>query len=287
MQVLNTVKDWFRQQGAGEITRLEALAGGCINDTLRIFTANQTVLVLKQLPDAPDNFFAAEAAGLRALAATASLRVPQVIHVDAQFLLLEDLGNGSAGRDYWQNLGSGLAALHAQAQPSFGFTADNYCGRTPQQNPPMTDGFAFFARYRLLALGRQAQARGLLTVAELALLEKVADRLPDWIPQQAPALLHGDLWSGNVHCDARGQAALIDPACYWGWPEAELAMTTLFGAFAADFYRTYSEASGMAHDWRERASLYNLYHLLNHLLLFGGSYHAQVLSILQRYGGRS
>jgi fructosamine-3-kinase len=115
-------------------------------------------------------------------------------------------------------------------------------------------------------------------------LDSIATRLDRWIPAQAAVLIHGDLWSGNIHCDNRGQPALIDPACYWGWAEAELAMTTLFGGFAPAFYDAYAAASGLEADWRERASLYNLYHLLNHLLLFGGSYAQSVSAILDRYG---
>jgi fructosamine-3-kinase len=180
-------------------------------------------------------------------------------------------------------LGRGLAALHRQEQPEFGFGADNYCGSTPQANPLMQDGWEFFARHRLLALAKPAQQRRLLNSAELRQVEDVAGRLADWIPAQPAVLLHGDLWSGNIHCDSRGLPALIDPACYWGWAEADLAMTTLFGGFDPRFYATYLECSGMQADWRERAPLYNLYHLLNHLLLFGGVYLDQVKQVLNRY----
>jgi fructosamine-3-kinase len=123
----------------------------------------------------------------------------------------------------------------------------------------------------------------LLERADLNRLENIASRLSNWIPQQPPVLLHGDLWSGNVHCDAQGSPALIDPACYWGWAEAELAMTSLFGGFEPDFYTSYAECSGMDSDWPERAPLYNLYHLLNHLLLFGGSYLGSIRQICRRF----
>ena len=114
-------------------------------------------------------------------------------------------------------------------------------------------------------------------------VERVCDRLPELIPEQAPALLHGDLWSGNVHAGPDGLPVLIDPAVYQGWPEAELAMTRLFGGFDQAFYDAYESSYPVLADWRERIPLYNLWHLLNHLSLFGRSYLQEVDSILRRY----
>lgn len=277
-----TFEDWLLDNGYGEIRQRQPLGGGCINDVSRLHTSRGTI-VLKQNPAAPRDMFLAEAEGLKALAATGAIKIPTVLHQQQDYLLLEDLGQSSKGSDYWAQLGERLAALHSQAQPQFGFTMDNYCGATRQLNPLLDAGHDFFAEHRLMALGRRAFEAGLMDTTRLQQLESVAARLEHWIPEQAAVLIHGDLWSGNVHCDLGGQPALIDPACYWGWAEAELAMTTLFGGFAPRFYEAYSAASGMDSDWQERASLYNLYHLLNHLLLFGGSYLQSVASILKRY----
>lgn len=284
MEPLASVADSLRKLGHGTITQVQPLGGGCINDTMRIRCGNSTRVVLKQQPAAAPDFFAAEAVGLRALSDTGSLRVPEVLLVTREFLLLEDLGDGKPRVDFWQSLGRGLAALHREPRAEFGFGADNYCGRTPQVNSPTRDGFEFFGQHRLLSLARQARDRSLLNKADLDAVEYLAGHLSRWIPPQVPVLLHGDLWSGNVHCDRQGEPALIDPACYWGWAEAELAMTTLFGAFDPRFYASYLEQSGMDTRWRERAPLYNLYHLLNHLLLFGGSYAAQVRGVLRHFG---
>ena len=274
---------WLRNNGYGEVTRMETLSGGCINRSSRLHFDQAAPLVLKQNDQAVAGMFRAEAVGLQALASAQALRVPAVIHCANDFILLEDLGQGHAQAPYWQDLGTGLATLHRDRKPQFGFSIDNYCGTTPQLNSATQDGFAFFANCRLLNLATQALQRRLLEGADLNCLENIASRLSNWIPQQPPVLIHGDLWSGNVHCDAQGNPALIDPACYWGWAEAELAMTSLFGGFEPDFYASYAECSGMDSDWPERAPLYNLYHLLNHLLLFGGSYLGSIRQICRRF----
>lgn len=278
-----SLEDWLLDNGYGAIRRRQMLGGGCINDVSRLCTSRGTI-VLKQNSAAPGDMFRTEAEGLEALAAARAIRIPKVLHHAQDYLLLEDLGESSTAGDYWTLLGEQLAALHAKPQPQFGFTMNNYCGATTQINTLTGNGHQFFAEQRLMELGHRAYETGLLDSTRRQQLDSIATRLDRWIPAQAPVLIHGDLWSGNIHCDNRGQPALIDPACYWGWAEAELAMTTLFGGFAPAFYDAYAAASGLEADWRERASLYNLYHLLNHLLLFGGSYAQSVSAILDRYG---
>jgi fructosamine-3-kinase len=114
-------------------------------------------------------------------------------------------------------------------------------------------------------------------------LEGLCGRLEALVPKQGPALLHGDLWNGNVLFDTLGQPVLIDPACYWGWPEAEIAMCALFGGFPQSFYTSWESAARPETGWRERLPIYQLYHLLNHLNLFGGAYHTQVMATLRRF----
>lgn len=274
---------WLRQAGRGTIVAFTPAAGGCISQAGVLSLADGDSLFLKYHAAAPEDFYAAEAAGLDALRNASDLHVPGVIHAGHHFLLLDNLGHGAPATGYWERLAEGLAAQHAVRQAAFGFVMDTYCGLTRQQNPLTPCGAEFFARHRLAALGDQALARNLLEPADRLALDRLLQRLPGLVPEQPPVLVHGDLWSGNIHCDREGHPALIDPACYWGWAEAELAMTTLFGNFAPGFYRAYESAAGIARDWRERAGLYNLYHLLNHLLLFGGGYLAQVRSVLGRF----
>jgi len=280
---MDAIEHWLKTELDTDIAHTEPLSGGDICDTVRITTTDGRDLCIKQQAAAPADFFLAEAAGLEALRATGTLRVPEVITAQPTFIALEYIPPGRPGPNYWRDLGEGLAALHRQPAPHFGFTMDNYCGRTPQPNPATTDGHAFFVEQRLMYQGRLAEAAGLLTSRELNKLETLCRKLPELIPEQAPALIHGDLWGGNIHCDETGNPVLIDPAAHWGWPEAELAMTRLFGGFSSGFYEHYTQVNRLDSGWQERVPLYNLYHLLNHLNLFGGGYRAQVNQIVSQY----
>lgn len=281
--MLDELDNWLQLHDFGSPVRSAALSGGCINDTRRLYFANDATLVLKQNPSAPATMFQQEAIGLQALSQTTTMRVPEVHAVGEQFLLLEDLGAASPRSNYWPTLGTQLAQLHAKQMPQFGFTHDNYCGLTLQVNPECDNGWEFFAQHRIGSLTRRAEARGLLNSEEVATLMDIASRLDQLVPEMPAVLIHGDLWSGNIHSDHAGMPALIDPACYWGWAEAELAMTLLFGEFPDAFYAAYSESSSLDPGWRDRAPLYNLYHLLNHLLLFGDSYRLQIQGICKRF----
>jgi protein-ribulosamine 3-kinase len=280
---LKAVDAWLQAHLAAGITRFETVGGGCINETGVVWLASGERLFVKLHQGAPAGFFSAEAHGLEAIRANTDLKVPTVVHADREFLLLEDLGSGTPRAEFWSLLGTGLAQLHSTSYPTFGLERDNFCGSTPQRNSPAADGYAFFADNRLIVLAEQASQMGLLENSDLQRVFALAGDLRNLLPDQPAVLIHGDLWSGNVHCDKEGYPALIDPACYRGWAEAEMAMTLLFGGFHQDFHRAYEESSGIARDWRERAPLYNLYHLLNHLLLFGTGYLSQVRSVLDRY----
>ena len=277
------VAEWLRQQGGGAVVSSRPAAGGCINNGVHIETETGAAFFLKTNSHAPADMFAREAEGLAALAATHTLRVPEVHLVEPGFLLLEDLQPAARAADYWQVLGRGLAQLHTHTSPQFGFAHDNYIGSTPQPNGWIADGFAFFAERRLGYQARLAHSRDLLTAAEAAAVERLAARLPQLVPPQPASLLHGDLWAGNAIADGYGAPALIDPAAYYGWAEAELGMTALFGGFPAEFYMAYEAERPLEPGWRGRLDLYNLYHLLNHLNLFGRSYHGQVMEIVRRY----
>lgn len=240
--------------------------------------------------------FEAEAAGLRALAAEdTALVVPEVLsYADDEdggsHLLMTHLELGkSAGskKEAWaEHLGRGLARLHApDPSRSYGFAVDGYCGSTPQPNPATAEWVEFYGQHRLAQLGRRARQRG-LDPRVCQRLEELVDRLDEWIGMaEGPALIHGDLWSGNALATASGEAAVVDPAAYWGEREAELGMMSLFGGFPPRVWEAYRECRPLRPGWRQRLGIYELYHLLNHFVIFGGGYAGDVDRTLRHYVG--
>lgn len=277
------VRDWLAEQGHGQITGWRGVGGGCINNGMRLTTTSGHSFFLKTNRSAPPDMFAQEAAGLLALDVPDGPRVPRPFLHGPDFFLMEDLTPARPAKDYWQKFGRQMAALHNHTSPKFGSDEDNYIGRTPQPNDWMEDGYQFFARRRLNFQAEMAAKNGLLEFQEVAKISAIASRLRELVPEQPASILHGDLWSGNSMTDAKGQPAIIDPAAYYGWAEADLAMMTLFGSPGAGFWDAYNEVRPLEPGWRERFSLYNLYHLLNHLNLFGRGYYAQVMSTAQQF----
>ncbi|MBI5713466.1 MAG: fructosamine kinase family protein [Chloroflexi bacterium] len=291
------VIDFCSQNGYGKIIRAESLGGGCINNAARLETENGS-LFLKTNEHCPLDMFEREAEGLNALRPSpptplpaktslagreASPRVPQVFCVGANFILLEYIDAGARKNNFWETLGEQLAQLHLRASPRFGFDHDNYIGSTPQINAWENDGYKFFVEHRLLYQADLARKNHLFDSPNLQSLISILKKLPSLIPPQPASLLHGDLWSGNIHNDESGNPVLIDPAAHYGWAEAELAMMNLFGSTPQSFFRAYESARPLHSGYKERFDLYNLYHLLNHANLFGGSYGASVMSIIHKY----
>jgi protein-ribulosamine 3-kinase len=261
------------------------VSGGCINACFRVDLDDGRRVFVKTNEAAPPRMFPEEARGLDALAsAEGGPPVPAVVAVAEDALVLEWLPPGRVGPDGWADLGRALAALHRKTATAHGFEADNYIGSTPQKNGWNADGVAFFAESRIGHQVRLAAEQGLLGAGSRAAAERLMARLPELLPaDEPPALLHGDLWSGNVHGRADGVACLVDPAAYFGYREADLAMTQLFGRFPQVFYDAYDEAWPRLAGHQARVDLFNLYHLLNHLNLFGGSYRTSVESILKAW----
>jgi protein-ribulosamine 3-kinase len=278
-----TVRDWLQEKGYGEISKIRPVSGGCINNGMVLQTGSGQSFFLKTNPAGPEDMFEREAEGLKALRVEDGPYVPTPFYFGRDFLLLEDLSPGPRRTNYWIEFGRKMAHLHNHSKPSFGFTNDNYIGSTCQPNLWTADGHRFFAEQRLLFQARLARQHGLMDKTQVVQVEKLAARLPELIPSQPASLMHGDLWSGNAITDHAGGPALIDPAVHYGWAEAELAMTDLFGSFPQEFYTAYQEVRPLTDGFRERFPIYNLYHLLNHLNLFGRGYFGQVTAILRRY----
>lgn len=282
-QISERVHTWLEKSDYGVVASSRPVGGGCINNGAVLTTDSGETFFIKINPHAPPDMFAQEAEGLDALRVENGPTLPRVILVGKVFLLLEDLSPAPRSPDYWEVFGRQLATLHANINPQFGFSHNNYIGSTPQPNPWMGDGYRFFAQHRLVYQAHLARKRGLLSPVDTKKVEQLAHRLEELIPAQPASLLHGDLWSGNATTDSQGSPALIDPAAHYGWAEAELAMTTLFGTFPQKFYRAYQEVRPLEQDYRARFPIYNLYHLLNHLNLFGRGYLGQVRAVLRRF----
>lgn len=275
-----------------EVVAARPVAGGCIHDARLVELADGRRLFVKSDSGVPDDLFAREAEGLAALAAPGVLRVPRDPLPGRAggtlFLVMEAISAGRPGPGFFAGFGRRLAALHrATAGRRFGFAHDNYLGGTPQPNPWSDDGAAFFRDQRLGHQLRLARRRGRSDPELDRLGDRLLDRLHRWLdlPGEPACLLHGDLWSGNFLADDAGAPALVDPAAHYGHREADLAMTRLFGGFSPAFHAAYDEAWPLAAGHPERLPLYQLYHLLNHLNLFGAGYRAQCLAILRRYAG--
>ncbi|SER04117.1 Fructosamine-3-kinase [Amphritea atlantica] len=283
---------WIKQQSL-QLTSTQALSGGCVADIRKLTLHSQQgdclELVLKQMSGSSAEQLAAEASGLQALRlpGDAALRVPEVVWQEGNCLLLEYLPTAVPAEDFAVQLGIGLALQHRSGSVNrgFGFDTDTFCGGTRQPNRWQADGTVFYAQQRYQVLAEQNLQRNRISSGLFEQMLRLCDRLSELVPCQPAVLLHGDLWSGNVICGPRGEPALIDPAVYYGWAEAELAMTRMFGGFSERFYQVYEAHSDVLPDWRERVELYNLYHYLNHLLLFGDGYHRDVERIVKYYSG--
>jgi protein-ribulosamine 3-kinase len=281
--VSRIIIDWLEESRLGSITNINHVSGGCINQGARLETSSGKTFFLKTNMRAPEDMFQRESEGLLALMQPGTPRVPVPYLYDADFLLLEDLLPSSPRSDYWEEFGRRLAVLHQVTSDYFGFSHDNYIGSTFQPNPRMENGYLFYGQQRLWFQAQLARDRGLLNSDDVKAIRKLVKRLEEYIPKQPASLIHGDLWSGNVITDETGAPAMIDPAVYYGWAEAELAMTALFRAFPESFYHSYEDERSLEKGYRDRFPIYNLYHILNHLNLFGRSYYHQVHTILKRY----
>ncbi|MBN9380517.1 MAG: fructosamine kinase family protein [Chitinophagaceae bacterium] len=268
--------------------QIRAIEGGSINTTFHITTSRHQQWFCK-INDArrfPD-LFVFERQGLALLEATATIRVPKTIACEDidrdQVLVLEWINEGLRSTSFWQNFGEQLARLHRQTRDTFGLDHDNYMGSLPQSNTPSPDWVDFFIYRRLEPQLSLAADKGLLHTRAIQQFQNLYKSLSDIFPAEPPALLHGDLWSGNFLCDEHGRPVLIDPAVYYGHRCMDLAMTTLFGGFERPFYEAYAYHYPFPPNYREQWDICNLYPLLIHLNLFGSVYLSSILHTIQRF----
>ena len=268
---------------------VQSVSGGCINDAWRIQTDDGETYFVKSNHRLPE-MFRAEAQGLAAIAATETVRVPNVVACNDNpmqpFLIIEWIEAGPKSSLSQQALGTSLALLHkCSSSQQYGFGDDNFVGETPQPNPVSSNWVEFWATQRLEHQLKLASDNGVgspeLQTLGRGLIERLNQLLPD--SNEAPSLIHGDLWSGNWMADDTGKPILIDPAAYWADRESEFGMMTLFGDFSPEFYDAYQEVYPLRDGWQDRVTIYRLYHVLNHLNLFGQSYLGGCLEILRQF----
>lgn len=296
-----------------KIVQTDRVSGGDINKAYGLSLNTGDKIFMKANAKENAAFFTAEAAGLNAIKSTGAISTPEILctgtddeeDVGYSFLLLKFIKSCGKKADYWETLGTELAAMHkadtgafikrsggkddkstdntnAHADGRFGFFQDNFVGARAQKNTPSSSWIDFFRDYRLAPQFRDADSY--FSSDDRKKITKLLDNLDHFLIEPAyPSLLHGDLWSGNVMCGPDGKAMLIDPACYVGNREADIAMTELFGGFPGEFYEAYKKAAPLEPGYEERRDLYNLYQLLNHLNIFGSGYLGPVLSIVSEY----
>lgn len=261
--------------------------GGCINHGGELVTAEGSYFLKWNDRQRYPQMFEKESKGLTLLKSANCIDVPEVIHVgeaaDLQFIIMSFMKAGRHAKNYWSLLGEQLANLHQNTHTHFGLDHDNYIGSLIQRNALTENWIDFFVQHRLEAQLSLGERNGKITSDIRKQFDVLYKKLPDLLPQEKPALLHGDLWSGNVMVNEKGEPTLIDPAVYYGHREAELAFTHLFGDFEHEFYGAYQNTLPLSAGFNSRTDLYNLYPLLVHVNLFGGGYLRQVVNILSRY----
>ncbi|NJN01911.1 MAG: fructosamine kinase family protein [Leptolyngbyaceae cyanobacterium RM1_1_2] len=262
-----------RSVGGGSINQAYAIADGEKTFFLKLNQASQVTM------------FEQEALGLQEIAKSQTMRVPDPIcwgtADSSAYQVMEWLNLGHGDAASWQTMGRQLAAMHrVESAHGFGWWQNNTIGSTPQPNPWTAEWLSFYREYRLRYQFQLAHRRGQHFPQESELLAALPKLLSGYDPR--PVLVHGDLWSGNAAVTTEGEPVLLDPAVYYGDREVDIAMTELFGGFPAAFYQGYKAAYPLDPGYSRRKLLYNLYHILNHFNLFGGSYSAQASRMIDQ-----
>jgi len=269
------------------ITKSLPVSGGCINTCFQVqTTAGDYFLKYNDVGKYPQ-MFEAELKGLELLKDANAIPVPGVIFNGevngTSFLVLEWIEPGRRNKDSWSYFGKHLAKLHRSSVTNYGLGYNNYIGSLKQSNVQQNSWTDFFIHERIEPQLKLANEKGLIGNAMITQFNNLYRKLNELIPEEKPALLHGDLWNGNFLVNDKGLATLIDPAVYYGHREMDLAMTKLFGGFDMEFYSAYDESFPLDKGFEDRIDIHNLYPLLVHVNLFGGGYVQQVKAVLERF----
>lgn len=274
----------------GESTQIDDFQffyGGNFNLAVRLRVKN-TEYFIKWTQGDHQGLFEAEAKNLQMIHATDAIQVPQVLGVgqldEKEYLMMECIESADKHANYWHDFGEKLAHLHKNTSSlGHGLDYTNFIGAATQENSWKKDGVEFFIENRLNKQVDRALYDRKITPELAENFQRLYEKLPDLLPHEAPALIHGDLWSGNAMVNEQGLVTLVDPCCYYGLREAELAFTTMFGGFDTKFYEAYHATFPIEKGFHERIPLYNLYPLMVHVNLFGEGYLPAVNKILASY----
>lgn len=286
-----TIERLEKHLGA-KISSSSPAGGGCIANACIAVLSDGREFFVKSLNHSSD-VFRKEANGLRTINKTGTIRVPEVVYVDSSLLVLEKIEVGQTTTKTFKLLAQQLAEMHRCTEHFFGFQENNYLGLTEQVNTPKLEVHSprdwglwskFFVKNRIQIFLAALEDKNLLGQPLSDAVWHLTDHIPELLSQalEPPTLIHGDLWSGNYLVDENGYPVLIDPAVYYGHREADLAMARLFGGFPEDFFRTYENFFPLRDGHSTRLKVYQLHHLLNHILLFGKSYKNQTLSLVRQ-----
>ncbi len=269
-----------------KIINCKEVFGGDINKTFHLQT-NMGSFFLKLNNGTLNDIFEKEFTGLQLLLQTKTIQIPEPVlygrFENKIFLITEFIKEGNQPKNFWQIFAYQLAALHKHSNDQFGLSIDNYIGSVHQQNNFCKTWSEFYATQRIMPLIQLAFNQDKCSKQDVQLAEKLRGRFEILFPQEYPALIHGDLWSGNFMCTENGQPVIYDPAVYYGNREMDIAMSLLFGGFDKSFYDHYNEAFLLQPQWKERVKLCQLYPLLVHLILFGRHYYGSVMDVIKRY----
>jgi fructosamine-3-kinase len=261
--------------------------GGSINESFRVSTTQGNFFMKRNDAQRFPDMFQREAAGLNLLRASSDFKIPEVVlwgEVEEHaFLIIEYIKKEPNTLSFWKTFGRNLAHMHKQTHEFFGLNHNNYIGSLPQQNTQKTSWADFFVSERLVPMVSRAHENGKLDIDTVKKFEKLCFKMNELFPNEAPALLHGDLWSGNYVCTLNDTPGIFDPAVYYGNREMDLAMMHLFGGFHVDTYKAYQEVYPLEAGWKQRVDLCNLYPLLVHVNLFGGNYVKQVKQVVNQF----
>ena len=284
MNNIETAKQIIKQELNSNIKELSQLGGGSINSVFLVeLEKSKIVLKINDSLRFP-GMFENEKKGLLKLNAS-GVQTPQVIFERSKdnlaFLALEYIPNGNFGN--WELFGEKLAVLHMNKNEFFGLDYDNYIGSLRQVNKKENNWKGFYSNQRLLHLTKFAFDKELLSKTDSKKMEELCNKLDTYLPFAKPSLIHGDLWSGNLIFDGQGKPVFIDPAIYYGHPEMDWAMLSLFGSYPEAAMKSYRNIIPLENSYFEREKIYQLYPLLVHLVLFGRSYYRSISEILNFY----